>query len=253
MLINAQLYRPAGAGTHSTVILLHGLPGNEQNLDLARVIQRAGWAVITFHYRGSWGSPGSFTLLGGVADADALLSYLQQPKRAKAWGVNAAHIVVVGHSYGGYVAARIAAAHPNVLAAALIAPWDISLDARQWSALSPSQLLQTGIENFDDVDGRLSGATAASLTQAVLREGAALNLTALASGLANRRLLILTATRDDADDQARGLVASLQRYHDRLFKSTAMETDHGFNDHRIALEIAVLNWLAQLPGAPAEW
>jgi hypothetical protein len=30
-----------------------------------------------------------------------------------------------------------------------------------------------------------------------------------------------------------------------------MDTDHGFNDHRIALEIAVLRWLATLPGAPA--
>jgi hypothetical protein len=29
------------------------VPGNEQNLDLARVFQRAGWTVITFHYRGT--------------------------------------------------------------------------------------------------------------------------------------------------------------------------------------------------------
>lgn len=52
--VNAMVYRPAGAGSHPTVILLHGLPGNEQNLDLARAMQRAGWTVITFHYRGSW-------------------------------------------------------------------------------------------------------------------------------------------------------------------------------------------------------
>jgi 5-enolpyruvylshikimate-3-phosphate synthase len=29
-----------------------------------------------------------------------------------------------------------------------------------------------------------------------------------------------------------------------------MPTDHGYSDHRIALAIAVLTWLASLPGAP---
>jgi len=34
------------------VILFHGLPGNEQNLDLAQAIRRANWNVLTLHYRG---------------------------------------------------------------------------------------------------------------------------------------------------------------------------------------------------------
>ena len=60
-LMNAMVYVPAGKGPHPVVVLLHGFPGNEQNLDLAQAIRRAGWAVVTFHYRGSWGSEGSFT------------------------------------------------------------------------------------------------------------------------------------------------------------------------------------------------
>ncbi len=253
VLINAQLYRPAGAGTHPTVILLHGLPGNEQNLDLARVIQRSGWTVITFHYRGSWGSPGTFTLPGGVADAAALIAWLQHPEHATSWGIDPARIVMVGHSYGGYIAARVAAARPSILAAALIAPWDISYDAREWSAFSARQLFKVGANNFDDVDGRLSGATASSLTRDVLRDGPSLNLTALSAGLAKRRILIITATRDDPDDQASALVTSLKRRSHGTFESEVMMTDHGFNDHRIALEVAVVNWLARLPGAPPKW
>ena len=35
------------------MILFHGLPGNEQNLDLAQAIRRANWNVLTLHYRGS--------------------------------------------------------------------------------------------------------------------------------------------------------------------------------------------------------
>ena len=66
--INGVAYLAAGAGPHPTVVLLHGLPGNEKNLDLAQAMRRAGWNVITFNYRGSWGSPGTF-------------SFAQQPRR----------------------------------------------------------------------------------------------------------------------------------------------------------------------------
>src|SRR5262245_11972232 len=43
--MHAVLYLAAGAGPHPTVLLMHGFPGNEQNMDLAYAIQRAGWDV----------------------------------------------------------------------------------------------------------------------------------------------------------------------------------------------------------------
>jgi dipeptidyl aminopeptidase/acylaminoacyl peptidase len=57
-LLNAFVYIAAGAGPHPAVILLHGFPGNEKNLDLAQAIRRSGYNVLYFDYRGSWGSPG---------------------------------------------------------------------------------------------------------------------------------------------------------------------------------------------------
>src|SRR4051812_9863845 len=58
--INGVAYLASGAGTHPTVVLFHGLPGNEKNLDIAQAVRRAGWNAITVNYRGSWGSPGAF-------------------------------------------------------------------------------------------------------------------------------------------------------------------------------------------------
>jgi pimeloyl-ACP methyl ester carboxylesterase len=246
--VNAQLYRPAGAGAHPTVILLHGLPGNEQNLDLARAMQRAGWTVITFHYRGSWGSGGAFTLAGGPEDAQALLSLLQDPARAAAWNVDPAHIVLIGHSYGGYVAAATAARSPGVEAVGLIAPWDISYDQRAWAKLAPPERAKTFASTFDDVDGRLGSVTVQSLADDLMAHGADLDLAKTAPGLATRPLLVVIAKRDDADDQALDLLPALdKRYSDGVYVAT-MDTDHGFNDHRIALETVVLGWLAKLPG-----
>ena len=42
MGMNALFYLAGGAGPHPTMVLLHGFPGNEQNLDLAQAIRRAG-------------------------------------------------------------------------------------------------------------------------------------------------------------------------------------------------------------------
>lgn len=244
--LNAQLYQPAGAGSHPTVILLHGLPGNEQNLDLARAIQRAGWTVITFHYRGSWGSGGRFSLGNGPEDAAALLDLLQQPGKAAAWGVDPHRIVLVGHSYGGFVAAANSGG-PGVIGTALLAPWDPSYDQRALAKLSPAERDKAIAGAFDDVDGRLGDVKAPALAEELMAHGAALDLAKLAPSLAHHPVLVLTASRDDPDDQAIDLIPAIKAAGVAEFASDRLDTDHGFNDRRIALEMAVLGWLARLP------
>jgi uncharacterized protein len=249
-LINAQLYQPPGEGVHPTVVLLHGLPGNEQNLDLAQAMRRAGWTVITFHYRGSWGSGGQYSLANGVEDAKALLALLSRPAFATAWGVDSTRIVLAGHSYGGYVAAAVASESPKLLGVALLAPWDVSFDARTWAPLPAAGRRKMAVEAFFDVDGRLAGATANSIFDEVMKEGAKLDLTRCAPGLASRMVLVVTARRDDEGDKATGLLAALHEAHAEHLTAELMDTDHGFNDHRIALEAVVLRWLATLYSAP---
>jgi predicted alpha/beta-fold hydrolase len=47
--INGLLYAPPGGGKHPTLVICHGLPGNEKNLDLAQAVRRAGWNAVTFN------------------------------------------------------------------------------------------------------------------------------------------------------------------------------------------------------------
>jgi predicted alpha/beta-fold hydrolase len=61
--INGVVYQAAGAGLHPTIVICHGLPGNEKNLDLAQAVRRAGWNAVTFNYRGSWAVPATSVLL----------------------------------------------------------------------------------------------------------------------------------------------------------------------------------------------
>jgi hypothetical protein len=83
----------------------------------------------------------------------------------------------------------------------------------------------------------------------VMKEGTRLDLTQCAPGLIGRNLLIVTATRDDEGDKATDLLAGLREAHSQHLTAELMDTDHGFNDHRIALESVVLRWLVGL--APA--
>src|SRR5580704_5435361 len=47
-MLNTLVYIAEGAGPHPVVLLLHGFPGNEKNLDLAQAIRRDGWDVVYF-------------------------------------------------------------------------------------------------------------------------------------------------------------------------------------------------------------
>src|SRR5277367_6840714 len=75
--LNAFVYVAAGPGPHPAVVLLHGFPGNERNLDLAQDIRRAGWDVLYFDYRGSWGSSGEFSFTHGIEDTAAAIDYIR--------------------------------------------------------------------------------------------------------------------------------------------------------------------------------
>src|SRR4051812_36251821 len=103
--MNALLFAASGKNPHPTVILMHGLPGNERNLDLAQAVRRAGWNVLTFTYRGAWGSEGDFSISNAIEDARAALGFLRPDEAMRAHRIDPSRLVVAGHSMGGFAAA----------------------------------------------------------------------------------------------------------------------------------------------------
>ncbi|MCI2285492.1 alpha/beta fold hydrolase [Colwellia sp. MSW7] len=98
------IYTAAGEGLHPTMVLLHGYPGNEKNLDVAQAMRSEGWNVVFFHYRGAWGSEGEFSFQGAEADVQAVLHYIMNKDIAKKSAIDTRKISVVGHSMGGHMA-----------------------------------------------------------------------------------------------------------------------------------------------------
>src|SRR5215467_7180350 len=74
-LLAGFIYRANGPQKHPTLLLLHGYPGNERNLDLAQIVRAHGWNVIYFDYRGSWGSQGKFSFKNCVDDVVNVVAF----------------------------------------------------------------------------------------------------------------------------------------------------------------------------------
>lgn len=237
--MNAVMYTAAGPGTHPTLLLLHGFPGNEQNLDLAQAARRAGWNVLTLHYRGSWGSPGAFSFGNASEDAFTALQFLQQPATVAKYRIDTSAIVVAGHSMGGFMAADAAAAEPRVAGLFLIDPWDPSQTAA--SLATPEGEAGWKAEVAGDLPP-LAGATYESLTAEIKGDTAKFDLGRRLAVYARRPLTIVGAERG-IGAQARKVAADAQGANPDA-RLMVWPTDHSFSDKRIALADALLRFLA---------
>jgi pimeloyl-ACP methyl ester carboxylesterase len=241
--MNAVFYLAAGSRPHPTLLLLHGFPGNEQNLDLAQAARRAGWNVLTLHYRGSWGSPGTFSFAHAVEDARNAMAFLRRPETVTRYRIDPRRIAVAGHSMGGFMAARTGA-DGGVIGTALIDAWDIG--AERAAIADPARRQALIDQELRDDMPPLAGTSVDAILAEIAAPGDALDLRALLPALARRPLLILGARRgggSEAEDFGRRARAA----GGRTVTSAVMDTDHSFSDHRIALAAALVAWLETLP------
>jgi len=237
--MNAVLFEASGKGPHRTVILMHGLPGNERNLDLAQAIRRAGWDVLTFTYRGAWGSPGAFSISNAMEDSRAALDFARSPEGAKL-GIDPRHIVLAGHSMGGATAFMTAASASGLDGLILIDAWNIAAGTSK-GAVTRADL----ITGFDDFGNSLQGATPESVADEVVARRSEWDLVAAAPKLSKLPILTVTAKHGAADEN-RATTAALRKAGNAHVAAVEMDTDHPFSDHRIALTSTVVRWLQGL-------
>jgi acetyl esterase/lipase len=217
-------------------LICHGLPGNEKNLDLAQAVRRAGWVAVTFNYRGSWGSPGTFSFPGNLDDAAAVLTYLRNPQNSASLRLDPKRIVIAGHSMGGWVAARTAARDGALLGAVLISAWDPS---RPMTHKDSVAMMASDMES-------LAGVTAESMAaerEAHIRE---MTLMEAAEGLSAKPLLVLSSD-DGLAPGTDALAAAIRARGGRHVTTEHAATDHSWGDRRIELQSTIIRWLQSLP------
>jgi acetyl esterase/lipase len=192
---------------------------------------------VTFNYRGSWGSPGTFSFAGNLEDAVAVLTYLRDPKNAQSLGIDAGRIAIAGHSMGGWVAAKTGARDPHLIGVILICAADMGAQG----AGSDAPLVAEMADNKE----ALAGVTAQSMAQELERNSKEFSMLAAADGLAKVPLLVLT-TDDGLAADGNAVVKAVQAKGSQHVSTQHVATDHGWSDRRIELESIVINWLRTL-------
>ena len=127
-MIAGLIYSANGLQKHPTLLLLHGYPGNERNLDIAQVVRSRGWNVIYFDYRGSWGSQGKFSFKNCVEDVVNVVSFCT--KYQDSLKIDTSNIVLFGHSMGGWVCIKALQEIPTIKKGFALSTWNIGNDYR---------------------------------------------------------------------------------------------------------------------------
>ena len=243
--LNAIAYLAAGEGPHPVVLMLHGFPGNEKNLDLAQAIRRAGWNAVYFNYRGSWGSPGAFSFANSMEDTVSAIAYLRNPANAAHLRIDPKRIVLIGHSMGGWMAAYGGAHDPAVLGTALISGADMALmGGKAADPKAAATQLAASLEKEDLLP--LAGCSGESLASELIAHSREYDFLSYAEKFGDRPLLLVSSD-DGLASQAAMLAAAVKKQGSAHVTEAHFATDHSYSDHRIALEATVLNWLATLP------
>jgi pimeloyl-ACP methyl ester carboxylesterase len=241
--MNGIVYVASGAGPHPVVILLHGYPGHEQNGDLAHALRRAGWDVLLFHYRGSWGSEGKFSFTNARDDVVSALEFARSDRFAQKFRADSSHVVLIGHSMGGFLALSVGAADPKLSCVVSIAGANMGRFGR--AAADPAQRadLEKALGGWS---GPIRGATSKGLVKELVANASSWDTTQAAAKLAKRPVLLVAGVRDTVTAPALHhdpLVAAFAAAGSTQTQSVVLDADHAFSDKRVALTHAIVDWL----------
>lgn len=192
------LFVAEGRGPHPTVVWFHGFPGLPAPDPAAvETFRSGGINVLHLHYRGSWGTPGSFGTASALEDASAALAHLRAAPPS--WRVDRGHLVTAGDSFGSWVALQAAAADPDVACAAGALVFDLGRTGRDIASSEDMRAAFGGMFEQIAQDASLGYDLAGGpggLLATIIENHPRQELAALAPRLARRPVLLIGAAED---------------------------------------------------------
>ena len=226
------IYKANGAQKHPTLLLLHGFPGNERNLDLAQVVRAHGWNVIYFNYRGSWGSQGKFSFKNCVEDVVNVVGFCK--KYQDSLQIDTSNIVLFGHSMGGWVCLKALQKLPNVKKGFALSTWNIYGDFKN---VKTKQQINDKVK-AEGGDIFVLNTPTRVIFESVVNEPNYFNLANDARALSDKQIIML-----DEHSYNKEIAASIKNSNKSYFDYEVWQTDHPFTNKRISLMNMVLAFL----------
>ena len=235
------LYTAGGSTPRPTVLLLHGIPGNEQNADLAQHLRRLGFNVFTFHYSGCFGSDGDYSLENDLQDAETALDFILQDKK---FNFDKSNIFAVGHSLGSFVCGGLSAKRKEIKASVFITPCNIGrLEKIKYE--SP-KLYQKTTEFLEETRLWLNGVKQNQFLKEIVEHKTDYPLESKAKDLNNKPILIIEGSLDEVTPpkyHSKPFIDALKEENHADLEVLTLETDHFLSDKRLELAEAVSSFL----------
>lgn len=220
-LMQGFIYKAYGMEKHPTVILLHGYPGNERNLDLAQVVRAHGWNVIYFDYRGSWASEGEFSFEHCVEDVVNVVAFCKQ--HSEKLRIDSSRLVLFGHSMGGWVCLKALQRLPEIKKGFALSTWNIP------NSISHEKEIKDAEKVADNyfVLNKKSGAV---LFKPVVDSPGKYDLNNDAEALSTKQIIMLDEHKHNAV-----IAETIRKGNHAYFNYEVWQTDHSFSNKRVSL------------------
>lgn len=238
--LHGAFYRAAGVPPRGTVIVLHGLPGFDQNTDITHTIRRAGFHALVFHYRGAWGSSGTFSLRHALEDTRACIAYLRSAEVAAELGVDSERLILIGHSMGGAIAGLAAASDRRIAGVGMISPWNMGAPAS-----SRTNLFNRHLREALNEDARALACKDGEALYDEAERHANWNLVDYAGTWRGRPVLVVTSN-DLFMHQGMNVAQACRNAKHAGLMDVHLDSDHVYSDSRIALQEHILSWLQRI-------
>jgi len=224
-------YGAQGKGPHPTIILLHGYPGNEKNLDVAQGMRDSGWNVIFFHYRGAWGAEGDFSFTGSEQDVTAVTKFFLQAKNAEKFKINPNKISYIGHSMGGHMAVAGLFNNPEVACGVVYDGANIGVTFK-----SDDEKVKNMWAAYADSLFMLRGWSGEVATRELANRGEQLDLITRAHEIGIRPILFIPADSDVIPiAEINALTNAMRQVKGNNVNYRLIKDDHSFNNNRSKL------------------
>jgi dipeptidyl aminopeptidase/acylaminoacyl peptidase len=227
-----RLYRPSEESVYPAVAVCHGFPGDTKNMDLAEELALNGVAVLVFYYMGAWGSGGEFRLTNLVPSTSAAVKYLK--------GLNFVdpdRVGLIALSMGAVPLTKCMSVDPSIKMGILMSP---ASDLKPWAQ---EQYLDSIVPIFlKTAEGKLFGWTEEKLRQDVMVAASELNPIETVTEI-HAPLMVVLGTNDTVTTppDTRRLYEAANEPKKLV---EIMGADHEFNEHRILLQKAVIEWVS---------
>jgi pimeloyl-ACP methyl ester carboxylesterase len=245
--IQGKFYLATGEPVFPTVLLLRGLPGNEDDvLELGQRMSQCGINVLTFNYRGTHQSEGTYSLRGTLKDIRAAVEYLHQEGVIRKFRIDTGKLVVGGYSYGGGMALAYAASHPEIQRIFSIAGTDHGEFAREYNR-NPAfaEMVDAMFKESESPTGPVRSAGTGAIDE-LMRNPAPYDLRRNATAVANRDILLIGAW-DDANVTIEHHILPFYRAlvdaKAQKVRIVAFQDDHAFERSREGVAATVVCWV----------